>query len=203
MIEERESRLDQPELDEFGRVGYGQAARYSPLILVAIMIAAVAFIAINQRDKQTTTREIIGQHAPNMTFTSFNGGATTDLSSMAGSVVVLNFWASWCEPCQREMPAFEAVHQSGADDVQIVGVNIKNDRVENATQLLTQTGVTYPIARDDGGDNPLYGPIEQALGTGGSYPVTVFITPDGIVDQVKVGPMTEPEIQKAIESART
>jgi thiol-disulfide isomerase/thioredoxin len=203
MIEEREPRLDQPELDEFGRVGYGQVARYSPLILAAIMIAAVVFIAINQRDKQTTTREIIGQQAPNLTFTGFDGGTTTDLASMAGSVVVLNFWASWCEPCQREMPAFEAVHQSGAGDVRIVGVDIKNDRIENATQLLAQTGVTYQIARDEGGDNPLYGPIEQALGTGGSYPVTVFITPDGIVDQVKVGPMTEPEIQKAIDKARS
>jgi len=203
MIEGREPRLDQPELDEFGRVGYGQVARYSPLILAAIMIAAVVFIAINQRDKQTTTREIIGQHAPNLSFTSFDGSTTTDLASMAGSVVVLNFWASWCEPCQREMPAFEAVHQSGAGDVRIVGVDIKNDRIENATQLLTQTGVTYQSARDEGGDNPLYGPIEQALGTGGSYPVTVFITPDGIVDQVKVGPMTEPEIQKAIDKARS
>jgi cytochrome c biogenesis protein CcmG, thiol:disulfide interchange protein DsbE len=203
MIEEQEPRLDQPELEEYGRVGYGQVARYSPLILAVIMVAAVVFIALGQRDKQTVTREIIGQQAPNLTFTAFNGGATTELTSMAGSVVVLNFWASWCEPCQREMPAFEAVHQGSADDVQIIGVDIKNDRVENATQLLNQTGVTYQIARDDGGENSLYGPIEQALGTGGSYPVTVFITPSGIVDQVKVGPMTESEITKAIDKARS
>ena len=49
------------DLDEYGRVGYGRLARYSPIVLVVIMVAAIAFIALNQRDKQTTTREIIGK----------------------------------------------------------------------------------------------------------------------------------------------
>jgi len=189
--------------DDYGRVGYGRLARYSPIVLVVIMVAAIAFIALNQRDKQTTTREIIGQPAPNLTFTSFDGSTTTDLASMRGSVVVLNFWASWCEPCRTEMPAFEAVHQTAGSDTRIIGVNIKNDRVENATQLLAETGVTYQIARDDGGANPVYGPIETALGTGGSYPVTVVIRPDGVIDKVTVGPMDEDQIRDAIEKARS
>jgi|SwirhisoilCB1_FD_contig_101_69214_length_2540_multi_2_in_0_out_0_2 thiol-disulfide isomerase/thioredoxin len=189
--------------DDYGRVGYGRLARYSPIVLVVIMVAAIAFIALNQRDKQTTTREIIGQPAPNLTFTSFDGSTTTDLASMRGSVVVLNFWASWCEPCRTEMPAFEAVHQTAGSDTRIIGVNIKNDRVENATQLLAETGVTYQIARDDGGANPVYGPIETALGTGGSYPVTVVIRPDGVIDKVTVGPMDEDQIRDAVEKARS
>ena len=118
------------DLDEYGRVGYGRLARYSPIVLVVIMVAAIAFIALNQRDKPTTTREIIGKPAPNLTFTSLDDSTTTNLASMRGSVVVLNFWASWCEPCRTEMPAFEAVHQSAGSDIRIIGVNIKNDRVE-------------------------------------------------------------------------
>ena len=200
MIDRSELETD---LDDYGRVGYGRLAKYSPLVLAAIMIAAIAFIAVNQRDKETTTREIIGQPAPNLTFTSFDGGTTTDLASMRGSVVVLNFWASWCEPCRTEMPAFEAIHQGSGSDVRIIGVDIKNDRVENATQLLAETGVTYQIARDDGGANPLYGPIETALGTGGSYPVTVVIRPDGVIDKVTVGPMDETQIRDEIENARS
>ena len=191
------------DLDEYGRVGYGRLARYSPIVLVVIMVAAIAFIALNQRDKPTTTREIIGKPAPNLTFTSLDDSTTTNLASMRGSVVVLNFWASWCEPCRTEMPAFEAVHQSAGSDIRIIGVNIKNDRVENATQLLAETGVTYQIARDDGGANPLYGPIETALGTGGSYPVTVVIRPDGVIDKVTVGPMSEDQIRDAVEKAQS
>jgi hypothetical protein len=101
------------------------------------------------------------------------------------------------------MPAFESVHQTAGSDVQIIGVNIKNDRVENATELLAETGVTYQIARDDSGANPLYGPIETQLGTGGSYPVTVVIRPDGVIDKVTVGPMDESQIRDAIEQARS
>jgi hypothetical protein len=101
------------------------------------------------------------------------------------------------------MPSFEAVHQCAGVVVGIFGVNITHDRVENATELLAETGVTYQIARDDGGANPLYGPIETALGTGGSYPVTVVIRPDGVIDKVTVGPMDEAQIRDAIEKARS
>ena len=191
------------ELDEFGRVGYGHIARYSPAILAVVMVVAIIFIALSSRDKETNTRDIIGEPAPALSMTNFDGSATTTLASLSGDVVVLNFWAAWCEPCKTEMPAFEAVHQSAAPDVRIIGVDIKNDQVENATQLLTDTGVSYLIVRDSGGTHPVYGPIEQALGLGGSYPVTVFIRPDGVVDRVSVGPMNEADIRGAIDDARS
>lgn len=197
---------DEPDLnveaDEYGRVGYGQIARYSPAIMAVVMVAAIVFIAFNSRDKETNPRDIIGQPAPNLALTSFDGSTTTTLESLSGNVVVLNFWASWCEPCKTEMPAFEAIHQRAGDDVRIIGVDIKNDRVENATQLLTETGVTYQIVRDVGGAHAVYGPIEEALGLGDSYPVTVFIRPDGVIDKITVGAMDEGQIQDAIDNAR-
>jgi len=197
---------DEPNLnvdaDDYGRVGYGQIARYSPAILAVVMVVAIGFIAFSSRDKETNTRDIIGQPAPDMTLTSFDGTTTTTLDSLTGNVVVLNFWASWCEPCKTEMPAFEAIHQDAGADVRIVGVDIKNDRIENATQLLTDTGVTYQIVRDSGGTHPVYGPIEAAFGLGDSYPVTVFVRPDGVVDKVTVGAMDEGQIQDAIDDAR-
>lgn len=100
------------------------------------------------------------------------------------------------------MPAFEALHQDAGADVRIVGVDIKNDRLENVTQLLAETGVTYQIVRDIGGAHPVYGPIETACGLGNSYPVTVFIRPDGVIDTITVGAMNEAQIQDAIENAR-
>ena len=199
--------MDEPNVtsdsSRYGRVGYGQLAKYTPAILTVVMLAAIVFIALSSRDKKTNTREIIGQPAPSLVMTSFTGDSTTTLASLAGNVVVLNFWASWCEPCRTEMPAFDAVNNSGAGDVRIIGVDIKNDQVEAAEQLLADTSVGYQIVRDIGGEHPHYGPIEQALGLGGSYPVTVFIQPDGVIDRITVGPMTEPEIQQAIDEARS
>ena len=200
MIENPELEL---ETDEHGRVGYGKLARYSPLILAAIMVVAVIVIALNQRDRDANIRDIVGEPAPDLTFLAFDGSGESTLESLEGNVVVLNFWASWCDPCLEEMPAFDAVHRANPGDVRIIGVNIKNDRVENANQFLLETGVTYQIARDGGGDHQLYGPIEQALGIGGSYPVTVFIRPDGVIESITVGPMLEPEILDAIENARS
>ncbi len=187
-----------------GRVGYGRlAAKFTPLILAVIMIAAVAFIALNNRDKDVKTSDVIGSPSPNLVFSSMDGDQSYDLASLAGNVVVLNFWASWCTPCKTEMPAFEAVHQDGAEDVRIIGVDIKNDKIDAALQLLAETGVTYPTAVDSGGDHQLYGPIEQALGLGGTYPVTVFITPSGVIDSIKIGELQESEIRDAIAEART
>lgn len=186
-----------------GRVGYGRMARFTPLILAVIMIAAVGFIALNDRDKDVKTSAVIGNPAPNLTLTSLDGEQKYELASLSGNVVVLNFWASWCTPCKTEMPAFEAVHLDGASDVRIIGVDIKNDKVDAALALLAETGVTYPIALDSGGDHQLYGPIEQGLGIGGSYPVTVFISPSGVVDSIKIGELKESEIRDAIAEARS
>ena len=186
---------------EHGRVGYGNLARYSPAVLAVVMVVALIFIALNDPDKKAKTSELIGLPAPDLVLTGFDG-TSTSLGALEGNVVVLNFWAAWCEPCEAEMPAFEAVHQSGAGDVRIIGVDIKNDRDENAHALIEQTGVTYQIAKDSGGSNAAYGPVEQAFGLGGSYPVTVFITPAGLIDAVRIGELNESDIRDAIDQAR-
>ena len=189
---------------DHGRVGYGHIARYSPAILAVVMVIAIAVIAFDALvgDKDTNARGVIGQPAPDMTLTGFDGTETA-IESLSGKVVVLNFWASWCKPCMKEMPAFEAIHKVGAEDVRIIGISIKNDREADARRMLAETGVTYQIARDDGGDNPIHGPVELALGVGESYPATVFIRPDGVVDSIKIGELTENDILDAIAAART
>lgn len=185
-----------------GRVGYGRIARYTPVILAIVMAAAVAFIAFGDRDKDVSTRDLVGGPAPELTFIDFETGQTTTLSEMAGKVVVLNFWASWCTPCKNEMPTFERIANEGAADLAIIGVDIKNDRVDDAQALLNQLGITYQIAIDSGGEHQLYGPIEQALGLGGSYPVTVFIRADGVIDSIRIGELDESQIRDAIAEAR-
>lgn len=187
--------------DPFGRVGYGRLARYSPLILGLVIIAAVAYIALNQADEGPQTGDMVGEPAPDVTLIPLDGQPFA-LSSLRGNVVVLNFWAAWCDPCKVEMPEFQAIHAEGVADVRIIGVDIKNDRVDAARDLITETGVTYQIVRDGGGEHQLYGPIEQALGIGGTYPMSVFIRPDGVIDSVRIGQLAEIEIRDGIADAR-
>jgi cytochrome c biogenesis protein CcmG/thiol:disulfide interchange protein DsbE len=191
------------DLDTFGRVGYGRVARYSPIVLAVAIAAALVFIALESRkDNTSSLRDLIGQPAPDVTMVAFDGSGTTELAALRGKVVVLNFWGSWCDPCRREMPAFEAIHQEGAPDVAIIGVNAKADRLENAMAFLAETGATYQIARDQGGDDPEHGLVEQTFGVGTAYPVTIVIRPDGVIDSVQIGEITESRMREAIAEAR-
>ena len=75
-------------------------------------------------------------------------GESKALSSWPGKVTVLNFWATWCPPCLREIPAFMAIqNELGADGVQFIGIAL--DQVEAVTPFVADKGVNYPILVGD------------------------------------------------------
>lgn len=93
--------------------------------------------------------------------------------------VVLNFFASWCPTCIAEMPDFETVHQNFLGEVGFIGLATQ-DRVENAAELVVETGVTYPVGNDQNGD------IFRIFG-GLGMPTTVFINADRTIANVHTG----------------
>ncbi|TXG80417.1 MAG: TlpA family protein disulfide reductase [Thermomicrobiales bacterium] len=131
------------------------------------------------------------------------GRSTISNQDLAGRAVVLNFWASWCAPCEEEMPALEQVSAELMADgapATIVGVGVKRDNNENALAMVDRLGVTYPIGRDTGGTSDTIGPVTQAFGVD-TFPATVFIRPDGTVSAIVFGPLTEDSTREYIESA--
>jgi thiol-disulfide isomerase/thioredoxin len=77
-------------------------------------------------------------------------GAEVSLDSLRGRTVVLNFWASWCEPCEEETPILNGIaerYRSAGQDVVVVGVDVQDLR-ENALDFARRTGVAYPLLRD-------------------------------------------------------
>lgn len=74
-------------------------------------------------------------------------GERVRLSDFKGAPVVLNFWASWCAPCVKEMPLLERTHTALGDDVRFVGVD-GNDSRRLAIDLMAKTKVTYPSGYD-------------------------------------------------------
>lgn len=191
-----------PDDGDAGRVGYGRFARFTPLALGLLIAVALVFIVLDQRSNDGAVSPIVGKPAPEVATTTWDGEPFT-LADQRGRVVVLNFWAEWCAPCKREMPAFQAIAATGDPSVVIVGVDIKTDQEERARDLVQELGITYPILRDGGGDDPSHGPIERAFGSLDSYPMTVFIRPDGAVDAVRIGEMDRPEIEDRIADARS
>jgi cytochrome c biogenesis protein CcmG, thiol:disulfide interchange protein DsbE len=72
---------------------------------------------------------------------------TLSSADLKGTPVVLNLWASWCDPCRREMPLLEEISKRYEDEVLVLGVDVR-DAPRNAIAFVKEVGVTYPIVRD-------------------------------------------------------
>jgi len=76
------------------------------------------------------------------------GGATVDLSQFKGQVVMINFWASWCVPCRKEMPLLENIYKKYKPlGFTLIGVNVEPDQ-KDAESFLKQTPVSFPVLFD-------------------------------------------------------
>jgi peroxiredoxin len=91
-----------------------------------------------------------GQRAPGFSLTSLKG-ETVSLSALSGKVVVVDFWAQWCEPCKRELPELDKLQREYASKgVKILTVNIDKQR-DNAEKLARMLGLSLDVLLDPSG----------------------------------------------------
>jgi peroxiredoxin len=132
--------------------------------------------------------------APDFTLTSLDG-KTVHLSDYRGKAVLLNFWATWCEPCKIEMPWFvEMQKEYGAQGLQILGVAMDDASPKDISDFAKQMGVNYPIVvgKDSVGD--AYGGVQF-------LPATFYVGRDGKVLDKVFGLKGRGEIQDYIKKA--
>jgi thiol-disulfide isomerase/thioredoxin len=114
---------------------------------------------------------------PSVTLPCLGGGPDVDLSTLRGPMVI-NMWASWCGPCEKEMPVLEAFHQRYADRVAVLGVDVNDVYPGRALALAEDTGATYPSLVDVGGE--IFSEKAFAVARRG-LPAFVFIDEQGAV----------------------
>ncbi|HZS36929.1 MAG TPA: TlpA disulfide reductase family protein [Polyangia bacterium] len=91
-----------------------------------------------------------GQRAPDFSLPSLRGPRVS-LAGLRGKVVIVDFWAQWCEPCKKELPQLDKLSKDYASrGVVILAVNIDKER-ENAERLVKQLGLTLPVLLDPTG----------------------------------------------------
>ena len=136
-----------------------------------------------------------GQAAPALKVPSF-GGAPIDLNAMHGKVVVLNFWASWCEPCRHEMPLLESLSHDYGDRVVVVGLSADDRHDRKDAETAAQT-VSYPTGL-------LAEAQSNGFGMPSVLPLTYVIDATGRVNAVlraNQGALTDTQLRSAVDAA--
>jgi len=169
--------------------------RVLALSTVLALGAAVGTYAILQGDDTSTPSTNTIELTPTdevpddpdaATFTTFDG-EVVQLSSLRGTPVLVNFFASTCVPCIKEMPALEEVHQAVGDQITFLGLAMQ-DRPEDALDLVERTGVTYQTAQDKDAS------VITALG-GTVLPTTVLLDADGQIVALHNGELDADELR--------
>jgi cytochrome c biogenesis protein CcmG/thiol:disulfide interchange protein DsbE len=141
-----------------------------------------------------------GKRLPDCTFEGFNGSPTLRLSALRGRPTVLNFWASWCVECIREMPSFQTVFASLNGRVQFVGMDVlglQGETMGAGRAFAKQAGVHYRLAFDPGG--LLYAHF-YATTARPIMPITVFVDSGGVVREPHFGALDATDLRKAIRA---
>lgn len=135
---------------------------------------------------------VAGLQAPEFTRPGFSGQPVT-LGAYRGKVVILDFWASWCPPCLREMPSLISLQKQYDGKLQVIGVSM-DDRSDAAKAVTKRFNFNYPLLMGDAKLGSLYGGI---LG----LPVVFLIGRDGKVLEVWRGGLKPGELDRAVKSA--
>jgi cytochrome c biogenesis protein CcmG/thiol:disulfide interchange protein DsbE len=166
------------------------------LIVWGLLVALLAVVFVGLRRAQQGTVQP-GDKIPEFALTLFSGyeyqgQSDVKLSDFRGKVVVLNFWASWCKPCEQEAAEMQEAwtHYEPSGKVVFIGADYVDTEPE-ARVYLKKFGITYANGPDMGTK------ISQMFRIKG-VPETYFIDQNGVLQFVKVGPFTSVEEIKSI-----
>lgn len=171
------------------------------LIVVAIVISLMLVFGIQKTRHappggalQGGGANLQGQPAPDFALTSLDG-KTLKLSDFRGKAVLLNFWATWCEPCKLEMPWFvELQNKYSAQGLQILGVAMDDASNKEIAEFAKKMGVNYPIVIGKEAVGDQYGGLPY-------LPSSFYIDREGKVVQRVFGLVSKSEIEADIQKA--
>jgi thiol-disulfide isomerase/thioredoxin len=153
---------------------------------LAVFLAALALIGLLAFGliSKNSNALAIGDAPPDGSLPKLDGGGSGSIADYRGRWVLVNFWASWCEPCRQESPALESFYrQHRRDDFTVLGIDTR-DLSGDGQSFVKRLGITYPQLRD--GD----GARAHDFGTTG-VPENYLVDPRGKLALIRRGPVDE------------
>lgn len=147
------------------------------------VLALIALLTFGLRAKGGSDLGV-GDPAPDKTLPRLDAPGTGNLAEYRDRWVLVNFWASWCEPCRSEAPLLEDFQQAhGSRTFTVLGINL-DDTTEDARAFVAEFGLTFPQLRDGDGRE-----LRDAWGMTG-FPESFLLDPEGNVALTRRGPVT-------------
>jgi cytochrome c biogenesis protein CcmG, thiol:disulfide interchange protein DsbE len=169
-----------------------------PIAVICTALALFALLAYglasNEPDAAIEESLARGERepAPALRLPRLSGDGEVELSDYRGRVVLLNYWASWCEPCRAESPLLQRWHERiSRRGGTVLGVDVL-DVSSDAREFVREYGLTYPMLRDRDGDSQAdFGVV--------AYPETVVIDRNGRITAIERGPVDERWLREHVE----
>ena len=134
----------------------------------------------------------IGDTAPDKQLAKLDGTGQSEIADYRGRWVLVNFWASWCEPCRAEAPALESFqHAHEKQGFMVLGINL-DDATTDASEFVKRYGLTYPQLREGNGNDR-----RDAYGMTG-FPESFLVDPQGKLALIRRGPVNEAYLQQMV-----
>jgi len=161
------------------------------ITILLLLVGVIVFTIYTNLTKERTEVLKVGDEAPDFSLVDMNE-VTHQLSDYRGQGVFLNFWGTWCKPCEREFPLMDKQYQVFKDQgVQILAVNIaESDFV--VQRYIDRKGLNFPVL------------IDKTKSVMGTYninplPTTILVNQDGKIENIITGEMTEEDIKGYME----
>ncbi|MED3691638.1 TlpA disulfide reductase family protein [Peribacillus butanolivorans] len=169
------------------------------VVLLSLFTIAIVQAMDNKPDKNAENDSLgglkIGAAAPDFSLKTLDG-KQVNLSDYKGKKVMLNFWATWCPPCKKEMPDMQKYSQQAGDDVVILAVNI--DPENDVQAFVEDNGITFTIPLDSQSAKTPVNERYKIL----SIPTTYFIDSKGIIRNKVISAMQLKDMERNINSIK-
>ena len=120
-------------------------------------------------------------------------GNEVSLSDYRGKWVVLNYWATWCAPCRKEIPELSALNDARTD-ITVLGLAYEDTDIRSFDEFLKEFRPSYPLLLVDVSEPP------EPFGAPKVLPTTIILNPDGVPTKTFLGPVTREQIETFIDS---